>query len=69
MKGSGKFNQEENMQVYKVYFHGRLKSSVGICFPIVDTVEAPSKEDVVLRFYDKYEHIKIYTIVEKGKGE
>ena len=46
------------MYKFTIEFYGRIKGSIGIFYTIRDSVEAETKEEAILKLYDKYEHIQ-----------
>ena len=46
------------MYKFTIEFYGRTKGSIGIFYTIRDSVEAETKEEAILKLYDKYEHIQ-----------
>ena len=46
------------MYKFTIKFYGRTKVSIGAFYTIKDSVEAETKEEAILKLYDKYEHIQ-----------
>ncbi len=59
------------MKEFDITFLGRLNTSIGITYHIVEKVRADSEEAAILKLYDNYEHIWVKEIssyeVEDGK--
>lgn len=52
------------MKTYFITFSGRLKNAIGITYEIKVNINAESKEEAILKLYEKYEHIFVYSIAE-----
>ena len=46
------------MYKFTIEFYGRTKGAIGIFYTIRDSVEAETKDEAILKLYDKYEHIQ-----------
>ena len=46
------------MYKFTIEFYGRTKNAIGIFYTIWDSVEAETKDEAILKLYDKYEHIQ-----------
>ena len=46
------------MYKFTIKFYGCTKGSIGAFCTIHDSVEAETKEEAILKLYDKYEHIQ-----------
>ena len=55
--------------MYKITieFYGCTKGSIGAFYTIHASIEAETKEDVILKLYDKYEHIQQVKFIEIEK--
>lgn len=42
------------MYAYQIKFYGRLLGAIGIFYWITDTVIADTKEDAIMKLYEKY---------------
>ena len=55
------------MYKFTIKFYGGTKGSIGAFYTIHDYVEAETKEDAILKLYDKYEHIQQVKFIEIEK--
>ena len=46
------------MYKFTIEFYGRTKGAIGSFYTIRDSVEAETKDEAILKLYDKYEHIQ-----------
>ena len=51
---------------YQIEFYGRRVGAIGICYNMVEVVEAESPEQACSRLYDSYEHISIRRITKQA---
>ena len=55
------------MYKFTIEFYGRIKNTIGIFHIIRDSVEAETKEEAILKLYDKYERIHLVKFISIEK--